>query len=64
MTKAKDKSEKKQTKSKGSMVALRDYEFQYGNNVQVFIKEGDDVSKLDLPDWVITNLKTVKVLKG
>lgn len=56
-------SDKKAPAKSSKLIALKDFRCQF-DNVQVRIAEGDDVSKMDLPDWVITNLKTEKVLKG
>jgi hypothetical protein len=60
---SKKSKSKTETKASSELIALRDFECQY-NREQVRIKKGDDVAAMNLPAWLITNLKTEKVLKG
>lgn len=62
MTEKEFKTGKKSKKS-SALEALKDFKCQF-NNTQVNITKGDDVSKLDLPEWVKINLVTEGVLKG
>jgi hypothetical protein len=50
----------KKNKSK-SLVAKKDFHSRF-NDLLITIKEGDDVEKMNLPDVILTNLKTEGVL--
>lgn len=63
MSDKKPQSEQETNSKSSKMVAIRDFECQF-DDVKVRIAKGDNVSKMDLPKWVIDNLKTEKVLKG
>lgn len=55
---------KKGKKAKQSpMIARKDFHSVL-NELKIDIKEGDDVSELNLPNVILTNLKTEGVLKG
>ena len=58
-----DKKSKPKPKAKGKNIALKDFTICH-NETLIEIKEGDDVSKLDIPDIFMDNLITEKVLKG
>lgn len=62
MTKDKNLSTKGK-ETNGDMIALKEFKAQH-NEIIIDIKKGDDISKLDLPEGIITNLKTEGVLKG
>lgn len=57
------------TKSKKSVkdssnTAQRDFHLFLPPSLDIRIKEGDDIRELNLPDNLLENLKTEKVLKG
>ena len=51
------------SKTKGDMIALKDWKFIH-NEFDVDIKEGDDVSELGLTKELLKTLTTEGVLKG
>ena len=54
----------KSGKTKSGNIALRDFHLFMPPTYDIEIKEGDDLNKLDLPENLIENLKTEKVMKG
>jgi hypothetical protein len=60
MTKYKDK-EKKPATAKQSLIAKRDHVI-FQNDYKLEIKEGDDLSKKDIPERFIPTLKAEKVI--
>lgn len=58
------KSDARSRKTKPSNVALRDFHLFMPPKYDIKIKEGDDLDKLDLPENLMENLKTEKVMKG
>ena len=58
------KSSTKSGKTKSSNTALRDFHLFMPPKYDIEIKEGDDLDKLGLPDNLMENLKTEKVMKG
>ncbi len=51
-------------KSEKVNAALRDFHIFMPPKCDIKIKEGDDLDKLNLPDTLIQNLITEKVMKG
>ena len=58
------KPEKAKARAKSGNVAMRDFHLFMPPKYDIEIKEGDDLNKLDLPENLIENLKTEKVMKG
>ena len=54
----------KSGKTKSGHFALRDFHLFMPPKYDIEIKEGDDLDKLDLPENLVQNLKTEKVMKG
>ena len=44
--------------------ALKDFHIFMPPKLDIQIKEGDDLDKLNLPENILMNLKTEKVMKG
>jgi len=57
------KTGKAKSKGKGEK-ALRDFHIYMPPKYDIYIKEGDDINALDLPEGLLQNLKTEKVMKG
>lgn len=55
---------KGKAKPKSGNLALRDFHLFMPPKYDIQIKEGDDLNKLNLPDNLMQNLKTEKVMKG
>ncbi|MGR3219273.1 MAG: hypothetical protein ACUZ8H_05565 [Candidatus Anammoxibacter sp.] len=64
MTEEEFKKGTKSGKTKSGNIALRDFHLFMPPKYDIKIKEGDDLDKLNLPDNLIQNLKTEKVMKG
>lgn len=64
MTDQEFKTDKSKAKPKSGNTALRDFHLFMPPKYDVQIKEGDDLNKLNLPDDLLENLKTEKVMKG
>ena len=54
----------KDKKKAGENLALRDFKLFLPPLYDLEIKKGDDLDKLDLPENLLENLKTEKVMKG
>lgn len=59
MTEEEFKTGKKSKQS--DMIAKKDFHSRF-NDLLITIKEGDDISKMNLPTVILTNLKTEGVL--
>jgi len=57
-------SENKKGKGKKPNLALKDFHIFMPPNVDLHIKEGEDINKLNLPENLLMNLKTEKVMRG
>lgn len=65
MTEEEFKTGKKNSdKTKSGNVALMDFHIFMPPKHDIHIKKGDDLDKLNLPAYLIANLKTEKVMKG
>ena len=51
-------------KAKSGNLAMRDFHLFMPPKYDLQIKEGDDLDKLNLPDNLLENLRTEKVMKG
>ena len=58
------KPEKAKAKAKSGNLAMRDFHLFMPPEYDLQIKEGDDLDKLNLPDNLLENLRTEKVMKG
>ena len=58
------KSEKAKARPKSGNLAMRDFHLFMPPEYDIQIKQGDDLDKLNLPDNLMQNLKTEKVMKG
>ena len=57
------KPEKAKAMAKSGNIAMRDFHLFMPPKYDLQIKEGDDLDKLNLPDNLMQNLKTEKVMK-
>lgn len=64
MTKKAQIQKKEAPKNDSGMIAQADFHFFCPPEYDVRIKKGDDVSKLDLPEWEIKKLIIEGILKG
>ncbi len=62
--KGENRPEKSKAKAKSGNLAMRDFHLFMPPKHDIQIKEGDDLNKLSLPDNLLENLKTEKVMKG